>query len=45
MTGGPVRDSRGKPIARSNSVWRQEAPSVWRIVLAMGSDACECTQP
>jgi ketosteroid isomerase-like protein len=45
MTSGPVRDSQGKLIARFNSVWRQEAPGVWRIVLDMGSDACECARP
>lgn len=34
---GPVRDASGKPIARFNSVWRQEAPGVWRVVLDKGS--------
>ncbi len=34
---GPVRDPGGKPIARFNSVWRQEAPGVWRVVLDKGS--------
>ena len=33
---GPVRDPAGKPIARFNSVWRQEAPGVWRIVFDRG---------
>jgi ketosteroid isomerase-like protein len=33
---GPVRDPDGKPIARFNSVWRQEAPGVWRIVFDKG---------
>lgn len=33
---GPVRDSSGKPIARFNSVWRLEAPGVWRIVFDKG---------
>jgi len=33
---GPVRDGAGKPIARFNSVWRQEAPGVWRIVFDRG---------
>ena len=33
---GPVRDADGKLIARFNSVWRQEAPGVWRIVFDKG---------
>lgn len=42
LSSGPVRDPSGKLIARFNSVWRQEAPGVWRIILDMGNDACEC---
>ncbi len=34
---GLVRDPTGKPLARFNSVWRQEAPGVWRIVFDKGS--------
>jgi len=34
---GRVRDPGGKTVARFNSVWRQEAPGVWRIVLDKGS--------
>jgi ketosteroid isomerase-like protein len=34
---GPVRDASGKLIARFNSVWRQEAPGVWRIVFDKGA--------
>jgi len=45
MSSGPVRDPSGKLVARFNSVWRQEAPGVWRIVLDMGNDACECPKP
>jgi hypothetical protein len=33
---GPVRDAAGRPIARFNSVWRPEAPGVWRIVFDKG---------
>lgn len=33
---GPVRDANGKLIARFHSVWRQEAPGVWRIVFDRG---------
>jgi hypothetical protein len=34
-----VRDADGKPIARFNSVWRQEAPGVWRVVFDKGQPA------
>ena len=33
---GPVRDPGGKLIARFNSVWRQDAPGVWRVVFDRG---------
>ena len=33
---GPVRDPAGKVFARFNSIWRQEAPGVWRIVFDQG---------
>jgi ketosteroid isomerase-like protein len=33
---GPVRDEDGKLFSRFNSVWRQEAPGVWRIVFDKG---------
>lgn len=38
---GLVRDPAGKPIGRFNSVWRQEAPGVWRVVLDKGSPLTE----
>lgn len=34
---GLVRDPAGRPIGRFNSVWRQEAPGVWRVVFDKGS--------
>jgi ketosteroid isomerase-like protein len=34
---GPVRDPSGAVVARFNSVWRQEAPGVWRVVFDKGS--------
>jgi ketosteroid isomerase-like protein len=34
---GLVRDPAGKPFARFNSVWRQEAPGAWRVVFDKGS--------
>jgi len=38
---GPVYDPAGKLVARFNSVWRQEAPGVWRIVFDKGSPLSE----
>lgn len=38
---GPVRDPSGRPIARFNSVWRQEAPGVWRVVFDKGAPLSE----
>jgi ketosteroid isomerase-like protein len=38
---GPVRDPAGKVVARFNSVWRQEAPGVWRVVFDKGSPLSE----
>lgn len=36
LSTGPVKDAAGRPIARFNSIWRQEAPGVWRIVFDKG---------
>ncbi len=33
---GPVRNPAGQVVSRFNSVWRQEAPGVWRIVFDKG---------
>jgi len=38
---GLVRNPAGKPVARFNSVWRQEAPGIWRIVFDKGSPLSE----
>jgi ketosteroid isomerase-like protein len=38
---GLVRNPAGKPVGRFNSVWRQEAPGVWRIVFDKGSPLTE----
>lgn len=37
LSTGLVRDPQGKVVARFNSIWRQEAPSVWRVVFDKGS--------
>lgn len=38
---GPVKDENGQTILRFNSVWRQEAPGVWRIVFDKGQPLTE----
>lgn len=40
LSTGPVHDAQGKLIATFNSIWRLEAPGVWRIVFDKGSDVC-----
>ena len=39
LSTGPVRDPSGKTIARFNSIWRLEAPGVWRVIFDKGSPA------
>ncbi len=34
---GPVRNPGGEVVARFNSIWRLEAPKVWRVVFDKGS--------
>ena len=41
LSSGPVHDPAGKRIATFTSIWRQEAPGVWRIVFDKG---CGCTE-
>jgi len=45
LSSGPVRDPSGKTVATFTSVWRQEAPGVWRIIFDKGNDACDCARP
>jgi ketosteroid isomerase-like protein len=40
LSTGPVLDPGGKCIGRFNSIWRQEAPGVWRIIFDKG-EPCE----
>jgi ketosteroid isomerase-like protein len=39
LSTGPVYDPNGKKVASFTSIWRLEAPSVWRIIFDQG---CEC---
>lgn len=41
ISSGPVFDPQGKKFATFTSVWRLEAPGVWRIVFDKG---CNCTE-
>jgi ketosteroid isomerase-like protein len=45
ISSGPVRDAQGKLIATFSSIWRQEAPGVWRIVFDKGNEVCDCAKP
>jgi hypothetical protein len=36
-----VRDSKGKLIGRFTSIWRLEAPGVWRIIFDKGNEVCD----
>lgn len=37
LSSGLVRNAEGKVIARFNSIWRLQAPGVWRVVFDKGS--------
>ena len=42
LSTGPVkRSSDGKVVNYYTSVWRQESPSIWKIVLDKGNKACD----
>lgn len=41
LSTGPVKNAQGKLIATYTSIWRLEAPGVWRIVFDKGCSACE----
>lgn len=43
LSTGPVWDAAGKPMARFNSIWRQEAPGQWRVVFDKGQPADSLT--
>lgn len=44
LSSGPVRDSEGKLIATFTSIWRQEAPAVWRVIFDKGNETCDCAK-
>ena len=42
ISSGPVFDASGKKFATFTSIWRMEAPGVWRIVFDKGNPECDC---
>jgi ketosteroid isomerase-like protein len=44
ISSGPVHNAQGKLIATFSSIWRQEAPGVWRIVFDKGNEVCDCAR-
>lgn len=45
LSTGPVRDPSGKVVARFNSIWRREAPGVWKVVFDKGGPVCAPKAP
>jgi len=45
LSTGPVYDPKGRKIANFTSIWRREAPGVWRIVFDKGNEVCEKSEP
>ena len=45
LSSGPVFDPAGKKFATFTSIWRQDAPGVWRIVFDKGNPECDCARP
>jgi len=41
---GPVRNPAGNHVANFQSIWRLEAPGVWRIIFDRGNDECNCAK-
>lgn len=37
ISSGLVRNPSGQPVSRFNSIWRLEAPGVWRVVFDKGT--------
>jgi ketosteroid isomerase-like protein len=42
ISSGPVFDPVGRKFATFTSIWRLEAPGVWRVVFDKGSPECDC---
>jgi ketosteroid isomerase-like protein len=44
LSSGPVRGPDGKLIATFTSIWRLEAPGVWRVIFDKGNPECDCAK-
>jgi len=42
LSTGPVRSSDGRVVGTFSSIWRREAPGVWRVIFDKGCQACDC---
>lgn len=40
LSTGPVHDPAGRTVASFTSIWRREAPGVWKIIFDKGCDVC-----
>jgi ketosteroid isomerase-like protein len=45
LSTGPVHNAQGALVATFTSIWKQEAPGVWRIVFDKGNLACPPPAP
>lgn len=45
MSRGPVHDPDGQRIGGFSSIWRREAPGVWKIVFDQSLALAHCTTP
>ena len=45
LSSGPVHDPQGKLAATFTSIWRLEAPGIWRIIFDKGNEVCDCPKP
>ena len=44
LSTGLVKDPSGKHFANFQSIWRLEAPGVWKIVFDRGERVCDCAK-
>ena len=45
ISSGPVRNAKGELIATFTSIWRLEAPGIWRIIFDKGTPVCHDAKP
>ncbi|MEP7327891.1 MAG: nuclear transport factor 2 family protein [Betaproteobacteria bacterium] len=44
LSSGPVRNPDGRIVSRFTSIWRLEAPGVWRVIFDRGNEVCDCAK-